>query len=223
MAFFSGLSVGTLVYIALALQLVGFLARGELRLRLFMLAASVFYLLYYFRIADEPLWDALAVNLALVLVNTTMICVILVERTTIGMSGDRRALYAQFEGLLPGHFRRLLRLATDVRVDGETRIVEAGALLDRLFFVIDGPLVVEKDGSAVEIGGGTFIGEVAYLTGRPASASVRLGPGARYLCWRRDDLDRMTRRSPNFRNALLARINADLAVKVAGSMPQAQT
>lgn len=223
MAFFSGLSVGTLVYIALALQLVGFLARGELRLRLFMLAASVFYLLYYFRIADEPLWDALAVNLALVLVNTTMICVILVERTTIGMSGDRRALYAQFEGLLPGHFRRLLRLATDVRVDGETRIVEAGALLDRLFFVIDGPLVVEKDGSAVEIGGGTFIGEVAYLTGRPASASVRLGPSARYLCWRRDDLDRMTRRSPNFRNALLARINADLAVKVAGSMPQAQT
>lgn len=219
MASMSGLSVGTLVYIALALQLIGFLARDELRLRLFMLGASGFYLLYYLRIAAEPLWDALAVNLSLALVNAAMIGIVVAERTTLGMSRATLTLYAQFDGLLPGHFRRLLRAASDLRVTEETRIVERGAQLDRLYYVVEGPLFVDRDGSAVQIAGGTFIGEVAYLTGRPASATVRLGPGARYLVWRRADLDRLTRRSPNFRNALLARINADLAGKVAGSVP----
>lgn len=220
MASLSGLSVGSLVYIALALQVIGFLARDELRLRLFMLGASAFYLLYYLRIAGEPLWDAFAVNLSLALVNAAMIAVVVAERTTIGMSRDSLALYARFEGMLPGHFRRLLRAAADIRVPDEARITVQGTPLDRLYFVIDGPVTVDKDGSAVVIGGGTFIGEVAYLTGRPASATVRLGAGARYLSWRREDIDRMTRRSPNFRNALLARINADLAAKVAGSLPQ---
>lgn len=220
MGTFSGFSIGTLVYVALALQLVGFLARDELRLRLFMLGASAFYLLYYFRIAAEPLWDALAVNLLLALVNAAMIGVVVVERTTIGMDRDNLALYARFAGMLPGHFRRLLRAAEDHRVPDGAEITLQGAPLDRLYFVVDGPLTVDKDGSAVQIGGGIFIGEIAYLTGQPASATVRLGAGARYLSWRRADLERMTRRSPGFHNALVQRINADLAAKVAGSLPQ---
>ncbi|GGE39084.1 cyclic nucleotide-binding domain-containing protein [Actibacterium pelagium] len=219
MDWFTGLSVATLVYVAFALDLFGFLARDELRLRLLMLSASAMYLLYYFWVADEPLWDALLTNGALALVNLIMICVVVVERTTFSMARETAELYRLFPMLSPGQFRRLLRAGRAVEPRGEQALTQSGTTPDDLFFVIEGPVRIRKGEQETEIHGQLFIGEIAFLTGQPASASVSVGPGARYLKWNSATLKKLIDRSPKLHVALSAQFNKDLVNKVAQSHP----
>jgi len=60
---------------------------------------------------------------------------------------------------------------------------------------------------------------VAFLTGSRASASVRFEQGARYVVWEHAALQALMEKAPNLSNALLARLNLDMAGKVAVSFP----
>lgn len=218
----TGLGIGLLVYIAFVFDLAGFVARDELWLRLLMLAASAFYLVYYYGVAGAPLWDAIATNAALAAVNLAVICVVVLERTTFSMSRETEALYRLFPMLNPGQFRRLLRNADRLSVN-ETRVLtREGAPLDQLYFVVEGTVEVAKGDTITQIEPGSFIGEIAWLTDAPASATVSVGQGTQLLRWTHEDLARLTRRSPALQVALVAHLNVDLARKVASSQPIAQ-
>lgn len=216
-----GLGIGTLVYMAFVFDLFGFLARDELWLRLLMLAASALYLVYYFFVAGEPLWDALFTNGALALVNLVMIFVVIAERTTFAMTRETAELYRSFDMLNPGQFRRLMRHGTSGIVTDKLRLATRNEALTKLYFVSDGPIHITKRDTEVVIADKTFIGEVAYLQGSPATATVELGKGARYVVWDHEVLARLKRRSPALRIAMAAQFNRDLLAKVAASMPLA--
>lgn len=214
-----GLSIGLLVYIAFLLDLLGFLARDELWWRSLMLGASAFYLVYYYAVTDVPLWDALYTNGFLALVNLAMIVVVIVERTTFSMSTETANLYRAFPMLTPGQFRRLLRAAHFSRHDEPVQLTSEGHRPDHLWFLVDGQLDLSKAGQAAVIEGPQFVGEIAYLTGDPASATVTARAGAQTLRWTPAALDRLIRRSPNLQAGLVAHFNLDLARKVAASQP----
>lgn len=218
-----GASVAALVYLAFAFDVLGFLARDELWLRTLMLIGSAFYIAYYYFVADTPLWDAMLTNGALAAVNFLMICVVISERTTFAMSADNQSLYRMFPLLTPGQFRRLRRVAERIEATAPTELVRQGRRPEHLYFVIDGPVEIEKGGSLSRIPSRVFIGEVAFLTGRTASATVWVEPGASYLQWRTSDLERLSRRSPQLRVALLGHLNMDMATKVANSQPMPQS
>lgn len=218
-----GLGVGVLVYAAFVFDLLGFMARDELWLRLLMLGASALYLVYYYVVAGYPLWDALFTNGALAAVNLVMIGVVVAERSTFTMSRETALLYQMFPLFSPGQFRKLLAAADHLTASEAVELVQEGAAPDRLFFVVDGETLVDKSGQSVRIGDRVFIGEIAYLTGDPATATVRVEPGTRYLAWHHNQLERIMRRSPSLRVALLAHLNSDLARKVAHSQPIAGT
>ncbi len=72
-----GLSVAVFVYAAFVFDVFGFLARDELWLRLQMMAAMMLYIIYYYLVADAPLWDAIITNGTLAAVNLAMIFVVI--------------------------------------------------------------------------------------------------------------------------------------------------
>ncbi len=219
MIFSVGLSIGVLVYIAFVFDLLGFLARDELWLRLFMLAAGILYIFYYYYAADVPLWDAMITNGALDAVNLIMIAIVLSERTTYTMTREQTEIYGHFPLMSPGQFRRLMKIGEIVTtVEDQTLTVE-GEAPGALYFVLDGPLRMIKGTQEANLLPGCFIGEIAYLTGNVASAGIRVGSGARFLRWDAAALQRVTRRNPGLRNALLGHFNTDLARKVAASTP----
>ena len=214
-----GLGIGVLVYAAFVFDFFGFLARDELLLRLLMLAASCLYMFYYYFVTDEPLWDALTTNGALLLANLAMIVVVIFERTTFGLSREAAALFMRLRHLSPGQFRLLLRHATWHRVEATTRLTTEGAPLDRLYYVTEGPMRIAKGRSQTRLASGTFVGEIAFATGAPASASVELDPGAVYLSWDGAGLHALLKRKPALATALTATFNTDLMGKVASSSP----
>lgn len=211
-----GLGVGLLVYAAFALDLLGFLARDEVWLRLLMLCATFLYILYFFLAADEPLWDAILADSVLAAVNLTMIGLILRERSTLGMSAATRALHRQFPLFSPGQFRRLMALAVPLEpADGaHPPILRAGEAPDRLFYLSAGAVEIEKGGDLRRIEAPAFLGEIAWLTGAPASATVRLLPGAEGVAWPQEGLRDLVRRREGIGTGLSAMLNADLAGKL---------
>lgn len=214
-----GLGIGLLVWIAFVFDLFGFIARDELILRGLMLVASGFYLVYYFFVAGTPLWDALATNGALAAVNLAMIVVVIAERTTFTMSRETRDIYAHFPVFTPGQFRRLLRAAEDVRMTAPREVTRQDAPVERVWFLLAGGAEIDKNGHRARMAPGQFIGEMGFLSRRPASATVTLSPGARALAWDVDALERLLDRKPALRVALGAQFNIDLVEKLARARP----
>ena len=52
-----------------------------------------------------------------------------------------------------------------------------------LYFVIGGKITIEKGGHRAVSEGQTFLGEIAFLLGQPATATVTLEPGCHYCVW----------------------------------------
>jgi len=208
-----------LVYASLAMQCVGYLSRDELHWRPAMLFGNCLNIVYYSIVAAHPLRDAIITNAALASVNLGMILLVIHERSTWSMSAETSAVYRLFPMLSPGQFRQLLRIGRR-ETAGETRVlVSEGAVPETLYFVLSGPVTIEKGGRSTRAGSGIFIAEVAFLTDRPASATVRVGPGAEYLVWEVPALRRVLARRKALRAAMVASLNLDLARKVARSQP----
>lgn len=214
-----GLSIGLLVYAAFVFDILGFLARDELKLRILLLASGILFTIYYFFVADEPLWDAILANGTIDLVNFAMICIVIRERSTFSMSPTAIAIYARFAMMTPGQFRKLLRVGEIIEAPEPQTLAVEGAPLSRLFYVLEGDVVVEKHGTSTSIGSDVFIGEIAFLHATPATATVRLAAGARYLCWTHEALNAEMERHPGIKTAFLAHLNLDMSRKVAASSP----
>jgi CRP-like cAMP-binding protein len=77
---------------------------------------------------------------------------------------------------------------------------------------------ITKGANSFEIAEDTFIGEIGYLTGNPASAKAELSRDCVVLEWDVSRLRKRARRDPRFKLALEALISLDLAEKVSRSV-----
>jgi hypothetical protein len=204
-----------IVHIGAALYLLGFAFRDQLMLRAFIIAGDFVYILYFYFAPEEPLWGGIFWSCVFTIVNVWMIGRIVADRTHFRIGEDERRLFGLFDGLTPGEFRRLMKNAAWLHAAKPTVLTEEGRHPDRLFFILAGEIHIDKAGHAVAIEPPTFIGEVAFLLSRPASATVTVAPGARYVAWERASLRRLLMRAPSLRFALDTVLNRDMAAKVA--------
>lgn len=203
------------VHAAAALQLVGFLFRDQIILRAFIILGSIVYILYYLLAPDVPLWGAMFWSAIFIGVNVVMIARIAADRTHFAISEDERRLFVALGTLTPGEFRRFMRVGTWMTADARTALTEEGKPLDRLYYVFVGAALGTKGTTRFSIDPPVFIGEVAYLLSSPASATVAVEAGTRYIAWDTAKLHRLMLSAPSLRIALGAALNKDMAAKVA--------
>lgn len=208
------------IALAIALQFTGFLFRRQVVLRLLVMAGSVCCVVHYATVADEPLWAAIAGRALLIAANLFGLAALLLEQSAFALARDQRHLLAAFAPMRPGQLRRLPRLAAPRRIEAETALTAEGETPAHLHFVVSGPLsLTRRGGPSFVIHGPCFIGEVAWLLGVPASATVAALPGAEVASWPVDRLHKLSRRSPRLEEALDALIAQDMARKVSASLP----
>jgi hypothetical protein len=209
------LDKGNIIHIAAAIFLAGFLFRDQIMLRSLVIVGNVVYVVYFYVVVDYPLWGGIFWSAVGILINGVMIALIITDRARFGLSEDERALHAQLDTLTPGEFRRLMKAGRWQTAAAETVISEEGRPLGELTYVLEGTVTVEKGGTRFPLVPPAFVGEVAFVTHRPASATVRLSPGARYVTWEMGTLQRLLLRAPSLRIGLGAAFNRDMAEKVA--------
>ncbi|WP_420862644.1 cyclic nucleotide-binding domain-containing protein [Algirhabdus cladophorae] len=212
-------STGVFVQLALLCYVLGLLTRNELMLRLLVLIGTVFYIIYYYFVSDTPLWDAIWASLVIGAANLFVIGIILMERTTYGMSPQMVALYQHFPTLNPGQFRKIMKRASWTTADQPIQISRKGGTLDHLFLIASGNAILRRNGLESVIPEGNFVGEISFLIEGPASADVIVPQGTTFVQWNRQKLKAQMRSAPQLSNALSALFNKDIARKLAVSTP----
>ena len=116
-----------------------------------------------------------------------------------------------------GEFRQLLGAGKEELAADPAVITREGQVLEKLYFILEGSMTIEKGGQRWPSESQTFIGEVAFLLARPATATVTLEAGAVYFVWEAEALHRLLRAHPALNTALSAIMNKKLAQKVASA------
>src|SRR5438876_5267730 len=98
--------------------------------------------------------------------------------------------------------------------DGSDSTRRGGICRSTGFCALDGDIAIDKVGRRrLAIAPHTFIGALAFLLARSASATVTVAAGARYVD--RAALRRLQARAPSLAVSLSAALNKDMAKKVA--------
>lgn len=206
-----------LIHIGAILYLVCFLFRNQVMLRSFAVAGDCAYLAYYYGAASTPLWGAIGWTIPNMMINVVMIILILRDRRVGTFNEDELALFQNLRGLNPGQFRRLMKTGRWQKAGAETVLTREGEELNELHYVLAGDVEVDKAGRRIPVAPAVFIGELAYLRKKPATATVRVKPGAVYVSWKHADLAKITQKDDGLSSALGTLLSNDLAEKVARS------
>ena len=211
---FSSITDHVAVNAAAIIAVAALAFRDQLKLRLLLLVSTGLTLMTVL-LAAPLMWDTLFWNVVNWLINGWVTVQIVLDRTHIGLSGEEERLFDVFDSLTPGEFRKLVRSATWHTAAEMQVLTREGVVPARLYYVLDGAIEIIKGDRTGSLAGGTFIGEIAFVRGTPASATVSVGPGARYIEWDTGKLKAMLDRHHHLRVAVTHLLSADMAVKIA--------
>ncbi len=204
-----------LIHIGAILYLVCFLFRNQILLRCFAIAGDVAYTAYYYGVSSSPLWDAMFWSSTNIVVNCAMLFILYTESRHGSLEDNDLKLYRSLNALTPGEFRRLSALGKWKTATEDIVLTTQGQELFRLYYILEGEVEIEKSGRKIEVKPELFIGEIAYLLKKPASATVKLKPGTVYIEWEHAALQKAFKKQESLKHALGALLSSDLAGKVA--------
>lgn len=204
-----------IVHVAALLFLLGFLSRDQFILRGLVLLGDLLYVLYFYFAPDEPLWGGIFWSAMFAIANVAMIWLIFLDEVQFSLRADERKLFDLLGDLTPGQFRKLLKAGRQEVATSPLVITKENEPSNELYFIIDGKITISKGGHHTVSEGKTFIGEIAFLLARPATATVTLESGCHYCVWNSKALHAVLNGNPALRTALSAAMNRKLAEKVA--------
>ena len=111
----------------------------------------------------------------------------------------------------------LIEISTLETLPPRTDLTVEGAMPDRLCFVVDGQMLLEKGGRIRRIGPGIFVGETAFVLDDVASATVTLDKGGRCISWDIKELRALLDMNEHLADGFDTAFKQDLARKVASS------
>jgi len=204
-----------LVHLAAISTLICYLFRDQIKLRSFAALGDALLTGYYYFAFDKPLWNALVWTVANVIINVTMIIILLREHRMSLLTDHEMTLFRCLETLTPGQFRKLLKIATWHESEEPVQLTEEGASLDKLYYVLDGTITIGKQGRVIEREPKMFIGEIAFLRDKAASATVMTASKSLYVSWDQSELRALLKKNEDLKNAMSSLLSADMADKVA--------
>ncbi|MBI2793540.1 MAG: cyclic nucleotide-binding domain-containing protein [Ignavibacteria bacterium] len=211
-----------LLHISYLLLVGASLVRAILPLRIFAIASGLTAVVYDIGIDQlgMVLWEA-----AFTIVNVVQVGIIVNERRQARLSEEENSLRQRmFNRLSVVDFYRLIRTGTWISANEGEILTRQGHPVSRIVLITDGATAVEVDDKIIAYcRQGDFIGEMAFVSGNAATATVRTIAPSRYLMWRFVDLKKLIEHHPDIRTALQTVFNRNLIDKLSReSAPEAE-
>ena len=194
------MNIATLAgHLAFGLIAFSFLVKDILYLRILSILASLFSVLYNFYIPVEPMWLAINWNIIFVLVNIYHIAVIIYEKRPVKMSSKEQELHeTMFRGLTPVEFLKITKIAKWKKYKTPLPIITQGKPVNDLILIYNGTVdVLVNDNKVAELKDGQFVGEMSFLTEKPATATCKVEHNAECLVWPQKDFKDLLKRNPS--------------------------
>ena len=194
------MNIATLAgHLAFGLIAFSFLVKDILYLRILSILASLFSVLYNFYIPVEPMWLAINWNIIFVLVNIYHISVIIYEKRPVKMSSKEKELHeTMFRGLTPVEFLKITKIAKWKKYKTPLPIITQGKPVNDLILIYNGLVdVIVNDKKVAELKDGQFVGEMSFLTEKPATATCKVAHTTECLVWPQKDFKDLLKRNPS--------------------------
>lgn len=214
----STLDINMLILAGAGLQTSAMLFRNQIILRTMFIVGGGCYVTYYVYAMPEPLWEAAAASIAMATSTAIGLIALLVGRSKAIIPKDLIGLYQQMGNIQPGEFRLLLKYGCRRQVHEREALTVQDEALQNLYFIESGEIEAHKNGHVFALPSGIFIGEIAFMTGAPASATIYISAGSEIIEWDSALLRKASKRKDKLRLALDARLAQDLAGKVANAI-----
>lgn len=208
-------------HLAAVLTMVAYLLKDILWLRLLTILSCFAGIAFNYFVPATPLWSVIYWNMLFAAINIVQIAIIIRERTGIHFTEEEKELHdTLFKNFAPFEFMKLMRIAQWLEAkQGEVLAVEKETL-KAVMLIYNGMVGVETNGQEVaRLKDGNFIGEVSFITGGAATATVRALQPTRYIAWSKDAISQLLNRNPSMRFAMQAMLSTDLSKKLAHRAP----
>jgi Cyclic nucleotide-binding domain len=177
---------------------------------------GLFLEIVYFRLTGTSAktgvpWDSL-----FIFINLYQLIWLVRERINATLpEKDAVMLRQSFEGLSDAQIARMLRAADWKEYQPGEILTRQDAPVDALYFLCTGRANVEVNGSHVTyLEKGSFIGEIAYLTGNTATARVTIDEPARVLVFSKMRMAKVMAKDNQISGILYQLLGRDLAQKM---------
>ncbi len=212
------LDAGLLVHIATLGYIFGFLLKNQLILRILVLGSTILYIPYYYYIYPaQPLWAAIMGSTLVIFANIIGTVSLIYDRLPIKIDPKHMPIYQSLQGIRPGEFRRLIKAAEYQIADDNLTLTNEDEAPSHLYYLEKGIGVAEKKDKTFTVPEGRFVGEISFILGGNATATVNISKGAAFLSWEKTVLNKLLEKHPNLQRAFEARIARDMASKLASS------
>jgi CRP-like cAMP-binding protein len=204
-------------HFASVLTLFAYLVKEILWLRFLTILACIAGIIFNYFVPATPLWAVIWWNVVFIIINVIQIMIIFKERSNVAFTEEERELYETlFKDFAPFEFMKLLRIGTwRVAKKGQALTIEAQPL-DSIILIYNGLVSVEIGGQQVrQMKDGSLIGEISFITGGPATATVVAMEPTRYMAWPKDEMRRLLKRNPSMRFAMESVFSKELIKKLA--------
>ena len=203
-----------LIHLANVLVLMSFLVRDILWLRLLSIFGGLAFVGYFGFALKEPLYAPVVWNLIFCAINVIQIARLVAQRRPVFLNAQHQRVHQlAFHALTPRELTKLLAIGS-WETQGDA-IIEVGETPNRLMMLCEGDAHVQVgDRRVATLQPGQFAGEMAWLTGRAASAQVRPLGEVTLVAWPFEQLRRLLDEHPNICTVFQRQLGADLARKL---------
>lgn len=160
-------------HIGFLLLAVSLFLTNILWLRIFLILGFAFQIVY-FALAETPLYTGIAYNCLFILINLFRLYSLERARRLVNAASGGNVLRQGIVDLDDEHLAELVEFGEMLDLDPGAVLTEQGQPVDAFYLISEGQAVAEVNGRRVgQLQPGEFVGEVAFLTQVPATATVR--------------------------------------------------
>lgn len=198
------------------LTALSFYVRDMIALRILAIVSGIVGVAYNYWLPVGPLWLVIFWLSVFVGINIARIIGIVLDARSVTFNDEEAELHETlFQNFSPVEFMKLMRIGQWRQAIVGEHLAAQGHTVGGLKLLFNGEVVVVRDGT--EIGrarDGAMIGEISFLKGGTANATVSATKPCRYVSWSGDELRKLLHRNPSMDVAMKHVFSMDLMRKL---------
>jgi len=208
------MNIGDLTgHLAFGLIALSFLVKDIFWLRLMSITASCFSIFYNYFIPIEPMMIAIFWNGVFIAVNLYHIAVLIYEKRPVKMSSKDKELYdTMFKSMSPVEFLKITKIAKWKKFKkGDEIIIQSKPVKD-LHLIYNGTVdVIVGIEPVAELKDGQFVGEMSFLTEKPATATCIVKHDTECMVWDQEGFKDLLKRNPSLYFSIQSLLSAQVS------------
>jgi len=200
-------------HLAFGLIAFSFLVKDILWLRAMSILASMFSVFYNWVIPPEPMWIPIGWNFVFVAVNLYHVAILIYEKRPVKMNDKNTELYQTlFKEMSPVEYLKISKCAKWIKFKSGEVITKQKLPVKDLVLIYNGTVDVAVDGKKVaELRDGQFVGEMSFLTEKPATATCIVKHDTECLVWKQGEFKELLKRNPSLYFSIQSLLSAQVS------------